>query len=275
MVVLGRKTRCWVLAAAGLLVWLAGCSVMEELWPSDEDLAFSHRLHGEQGLSCEDCHDVHRVSGQDPFGNVAGFSNVQVRLRKAQFEYEVCYKCHSDSANLPLEQQNLRLLFDRKNPSYHPVEGPGRNGDVPSLVSGLSAASTIRCTDCHGNDDKGGPRGPHGSEYDAMLRFNYERSDIPESPHAFELCYRCHDRQSILGDKSFRAHSRHVLYAGASCAACHEPHGSPLNPDLIEFDLDIVQGDRLYMDASGGRPKCFLTCHGIEHNDAFFSSRGW
>ena len=56
-----------------------------------------------------------------------------------------------------------------------------------------------------------------------------------ESVAAYALCYKCHDRDSILGDiaanVTFSEHQKHVvdlpLATGgpASCAACHDPHG--------------------------------------------------
>lgn len=246
------------------------------MYHSRDEILPERRASQERHVSCDDCHDVHRVSRQDPYGNVTGYSRARVVLKKVRSEYEVCYKCHADSENLPFDSPNLRLLFNTSNPSYHPVERPGRNADVPSLVSMLSVASTVRCTDCHGNNDPGGVRGPHGSEYDGMLRFFYQTEDGPESPFAYELCYQCHDRGNILGDKSFKAHSRHILYANVSCASCHDPHGSQLNPHLIEFNPEVLdQGAPTYMPGAGGRPKCFLSCHGVDHNDAFYAARGW
>ena len=36
-------------------------------------------------------------------------------------------------------------------------------------------SNAMDCSDCHGNDDKYGPRGPHGSRYASLLKDNYSK----------------------------------------------------------------------------------------------------
>jgi hypothetical protein len=120
----------------------------------------------------------------------------------------------------------------------------------------------------------GGARGPHGSIYRPLLERNYSTTDpTVESPAAYALCYKCHDREKLLSDASaFRLHRRHVVDASAPCSACHSAHGvSPLtgtaenNAHLVDFDLSVVRplgGGRPYASAGPRRGSCNLTCHG-------------
>jgi len=152
----------------------------------------------------------------------------------------------------------------------------------------LTATSILYCTDCHG-DDAGVSRGPHGSSFAPILRVRYETADgTRESEPAYALCYRCHNRTSILGDSSFRkailsnkgGHSGH-LAAGAPCSACHDPHGvqedslSGSHTHLINFDTRIVSpvgtvppnNKPVFNDTGVFSGSCTLVCHGVVHTN--------
>lgn len=216
-------------------------------------------------VSCYDCHNPHKTIKDKTFQGVRGYSGRGARINDTQKEYEICYLCHSDSANLPAGSSNIAAQFELLNASFHPIEAIGRNRNVPSLKGTLSTNSTIDCSDCHGNDDRFGPKGPHGSNYEHILKANYRMDSGIESPSAYELCYECHNRNSILNDESFKAHKRHVLYANASCYACHTPHGSGNYENLINFDTRIVLPNSIgqlgYMKIMSGKPHCYLKCH--------------
>jgi hypothetical protein len=113
-----------------------------------------------------------------------------------------------------------------------------------------------------------------------LLIANYSTHDLTaESPLAYALCYRCHDRQSILGDESFPLHRTHVVNGRSPCSACHDPHGisrtqasSNEHTNLINFDLSIVRpaagslaGRVEFVDLGVNRGSCTLTCHGVSH----------
>lgn len=216
-------------------------------------------------VSCYDCHNAHLLTKEETFKGVTGYSGRGMAITDVRREHQVCYRCHSDSANLPQTSSNMARKFDPGNASYHPVEATGKNRNVPSLKRPLSTVSLINCSDCHGNDDKIGPKGPHGSIYEDLLRANYTRESGPESPRAYELCYECHNRSSILSDESFKAHKRHVVYGNVSCFACHDSHGTRDFDNLINFDRKVVvpnaAGQLTYLKLALGRPRCFLTCH--------------
>jgi predicted CXXCH cytochrome family protein len=243
-------------------------------------------------VACEDCHIVHVSTDLEPTKGSKGYRPgsmrsrigsgppTGIRVREATDEYQICYLCHSDSANLPVESRNIAFEFNPLNASYHPVEAKGRNKYVPSLTGGMTENSYIRCISCHNNDDPSGPSGPHGSDYENMLVLNYRTEDGPEFRKSYELCYMCHRRTSILGDDSFKLHQYHIVAYETSCHTCHSAHGSDSNEALIAFNEDVVSdpvsgGSVLYIPGSGGRPKCFLNCHGVEHSSAGVAGKSW
>jgi len=244
-------------------------------------------------VECVDCHNSHALRhapAPAPMipGAMQGVSGVAITggtTAQAQFEYEVCFKCHADNPERPdaritrqITQTNTRLEFDPSGPSFHPVAAPGVNPNVPSLISPMTVATQIRCTDCHGSDSPSTAKGPHGSIYPSLLAGRYETSDFTsESSSSYELCYRCHSRNSILGNESFAKHEKH-LEEGIPCSACHDPHGISAsqgsvlnNRHLINFDVAIVQPDsrtgrRTFEDLGVFHGRCFLSCHGHAHS---------
>jgi hypothetical protein len=160
----------------------------------------------------------------------------------------------------------------------------GKNTDVPSLIPPRTVSDTIYCSDCHGSPSSKkaggvGPDGPHGSTFAPILIARYETSDgTSESPQSYALCYRCHDRSSILGDESFSKHKKHVQEKNTPCSVCHDAHGisssqgtAAANSHLINFDTSIVRPDpetgRLeFRDLGSGRGECYLLCHGERHS---------
>lgn len=216
-------------------------------------------------VSCYDCHNIHKSEKGKPIEGLRGYSGRGAPLKHVKNEYELCYRCHSDSVNLSSDELNISFDFSVSNASYHPVETQGRSRFVPSLKKKMGPSSTITCSDCHGSDNQFGPQGPHGSIYEPILKFRYNRLPGSESQDTYRLCYECHDRTSILSDASFKAHKLHIVYNQASCAQCHDSHGSRLYSALIEFDMNNVfpnsTGELNYMSAIQGRPRCFLSCH--------------
>jgi predicted CXXCH cytochrome family protein len=269
---------------------------------------------GIRSVACADCHNPHLTSewkADAPYasGTLRGVSGIDrngVDIRPARYEYEVCFKCHAD--NTPdldyvprvLSVTNTRLAFDPSNPSYHPVVNMGKNMNIPSIPSqfepGMSPSVVIYCTTCHA-DDEGGSRGPHGSSFAPILKERYETADnTPENYDNYALCYRCHNRSSILSDASFRkapirttasggGHSGH-LAAGAPCSSCHDPHGvndsgaaglrgTGSHTHLINFDTRIVlpkPGNQspIFTDTGTFSGSCTLVCHGVAHDNTSY-----
>lgn len=234
---------------------------------------------------CVDCHNPHMVTPQNRVAGIKGkrVGNIVADVTR---EYELCYLCHSESANLPANYTNKHGELSVTNPSFHPVEGEGKNQMVVSLIKPYKEkkvnptdVSMISCHDCHGSDDSRSPSGPHGSNNQYILVDNYSTRDKePESPLAYALCYRCHKRDSILGNESFKFHSRHIIGRsgaapdGTSCYTCHNSHGSTDHRYLIKFNPALVtpnaRGVLKYVEkginAMSG--DCYLSCHGVDHD---------
>lgn len=251
----------------------------------------------DQHVECEDCHNPHAMvqslespntapNIQGALMGVSGVTSSGSMIEHASYEYEVCFKCHGDNStrvdsviSRQITQTNTMLEFDQSNPSFHPVTARGANMNVPSLISGLDESSIIYCTDCHNSDTSSQVKGPHGSQYPFLLAYQYETEDeTEESVFAYELCYQCHDRDSILNDRSFEKHKKHIVDEKTPCSVCHDPHGisysqgnSTNNTSLINFDMTVVFPDpdtgRLeFEDLGTFRGQCYLECHGEEHS---------
>jgi predicted CXXCH cytochrome family protein len=256
--------------------------------------------------SCNSCHDPHTmqasngspVNGISPtLGSMRGVSASGAPVDVSRFEYEVCYSCHADQNNViitprisrHIPQANIRLQFDVAAVSSHPVHAPGSgsSGRVPSLRPPWNEGSTVLCSDCHGSDTSRkaggtGPDGVHGSNIQPLLLARYETTAFtPESPQAYALCYRCHERDGldgILTDRSFKYHRLHIVDHRTPCATCHDAHGissaqgSPTNnAHLMNFDISVVQPDRftgrLAFEKTGTNSgRCYLSCHGVDHS---------
>ena len=256
-------------------------------------------------VTCVDCHDPHSSNPRtarapDAPGPLAGVWGIDLngqRVNVVRYEYEVCFKCHGDSANKPQASQlGLRTGPARAagrepaaacsratRPRPTRSRSPGRNVNVPSLKAPLNATSLIYCTDCHASDTGPGAggegaRGPHGSQYAPLLERQYLTGDLTaESAAAYALCYKCHEREVLLSERSaFPSHRAHVVEQSAPCSACHAAHGVSRdagnernNAHLVSFDLAIVSrgesGPATYETLGAGHGTCALSCHGVTH----------
>jgi predicted CXXCH cytochrome family protein len=255
-----------------------------------------NRRHSE----CVDCHNPHvsRADATTPSGATAslgtlGASRVQVvngaagaapgyvflagsdTLSGARAEYELCFKCHSSWTTQPSGQTDLARVLNPANPSFHPVEGAGTNPNISMLAftPGWTPASITRCGDCHGSDF-GVSRGPHGSNYEHILRRPYPASAAPRVMGSDESCFACHAYDVYANSAApamareasrFNApaitagHAEHVMDHQVPCYACHVTHGSTTQAHLIETGR--TPGILSYAETVTGGT-CTPTCHG-------------
>lgn len=149
---------------------------------------------------CADCHNSHMdranpigfqpvaPTATAPLTGASGESVTRVFLKQVTNEYEVCFKCHADSANRPQLSdlsnagigfgRNPKRQYDVGNPdayntraefaqgvSYHPVTRinpmAGSNSLRPYMMAAdgtmitnrpLNATTMVFCSDCHASD---------------------------------------------------------------------------------------------------------------------------
>ena len=237
-------------------------------------------------VECSDCHNPHASNASTGLlaGSLTGVRGVNgsgSEVKPATSEYQICFRCHADSSNQPaprtarqIVQINTRLEFATTNPSFHPIEGPGKSAKVPSLIAPLTTASTIKCSDCHNNNagpgaGGTGPAGPHGSTNPTLL----ERPYATATPTAGDICYKCHS-QSVVTKESPHNRSEHLRYG---CKACHDPHGISSTQGNAQYNSRLINLSttdnkpvgtgataKLYVDTVART--CYLNCHGESHS---------
>ena len=161
-----------------------------------EDGTSSNFGSSNRHAECVDCHNPHYANSDaitplapDASNRNKGVSGVSVINSMAgsqpsytyippnvgiDYEYQLCFKCHSSWTIQPGGQPDMAVLFNINNPSYHPVENQGKNANINpgAFVNGWLPTYLTYCTDCHTSDNTL-VRGPHGSQYNYILKQNY------------------------------------------------------------------------------------------------------
>lgn len=247
-------------------------------------------------VECVDCHNPHQANStlytapQVP-GRLQGVRGVDfytnAYLPSAVNEYQICFKCHGDLSNNVLASvpqpitrywtntRDNRVKFG--GVSYHPVLQPLNKISDNLLVAPYYKGMMLYCTDCHGSDT-GTTRGSHGSIYEFILVAKFDTSDIlPTSPTAYltdnALCFKCHSATALFGTSTkFPQHKKHLTDQHMErCAYCHDPHGSPVNSGMINFDMrpgivSLSNGKPITLSYPlSTKTTCVLVCHGVTH----------
>jgi len=242
-------------------------------------------------VECVDCHNPHQANSTTSSaplvpGRLAGVPAVteaNTYLPAATYEYEICFKCHGALMNNVLPSTatprvytvtDNRLKFATSNLSYHPVMGPLNKISDNMLLVPWAKGSLVYCTDCHGSDSSG-IRGSHGSIYPHILVAKYETSEVSPTSYNqsdYALCFKCHNPNTLYGSSTkFPQHKRHIEGHAVKdrCNYCHDPHGNPYNPGMINFNTLVVSqnGTRpiQYLPPVTNRNSCVLVCHGTVH----------
>ncbi len=238
---------------------------------------FTHRLDArvfsrrEPGVTCTSCHSPHRSMPPRPGSGPSGIRKLSPK-DPHRLEYELCVACHGSRGPGLVD---VGRLIEPHNRSYHPVRMAALDRS-PSVLPSLSGRE-VNCTDCHGNSGRSGPRGPHGSDVRHLLRYRYTTVDGSAGPgEAYALCFSCHRSKELMSEPSpFPLHQLHVVDQRTACATCHNPHGSVMNRGLIRYQATgtvapSASGLLLFSSTSPGRGKCYLTCHGRNHDPELY-----
>ncbi len=223
-------------------------------------------LNASRHAECADCHNPHAAQGssvaaaapaaQPALRGASGVSGMDGSspLLPAVNQYEVCFKCHGNSANKPqtasfvdygrtpyrwtfpaiADPYNVRLDF-QSAVTRHNVTQPARAGASPSLRANmldlngnpsgrsLAVGTYLYCTDCHNNDSarqSGGTaaNGPHGSIYNHILERRYEIEPAPATPG---------------GSSVGVGYSSGLTGSYALCDKCHDVDNGVLGSDAV------------------------------------------
>jgi predicted CXXCH cytochrome family protein len=264
-------------------------------------------------VHCVDCHNPHQsqtspTAGSTPpdiNGVLKGVRGVDINgaprsgaTPYAQYEYEICFRCHSGddalsgyyNASPPVVRifnswnERERFNFGTAK-SWHPVAALfTRVGNSQGLSLIVPGTRTITCNDCHD---------PHGSSRPHLLRLDNPDTFSSVQSISYPLCYSCHNETYITSNSTNigRLHKAHVLgihrtpnTSRAACSNCHDPHGVPNKFGLTTENnsLHLMNFDTRYAgigssyDAAGG--SCFivpgtqLSCHPTTVNPASFTT---
>ncbi len=216
------------------------------------DLAY-FPVNSMRHAECVDCHDPHLASNtsggsviQGVLKGVGGVNSSLQVVNPITKDYELCFKCHSNYTILPPGQSDLSKAFSLLNPSYHPLEGRGKNKGIKeeAFISPWDENSLVSCLNCHGSED--GSKGVHGSNYSYILKMPYQEK-FPN--HQREICFLCHRYEVYKEPSPYTRFSSHYIHTSKfSCRACHESHGSK-HPYLIT-DKFSIDGKTYFIDFS-------------------------
>lgn len=257
----------------------------------------------EKHVKCVDCHNPHQATNQPappvgpaspsprtvngPLAGVRGVSSFGGTVIPAQYEYEVCFRCHSGpvATNFvgrygayPLLPTRLastaeeQLRFSIGNSSFHPVIGQTQQAASSFAVRSLLlpvAGTIIYCSDCHSHHGRTDVPMPH------ILKEQYDAFSVPYLQVNYKLCYTCHNETFINDPASsgFPMHASHLnpVLPGRNpvpCSGCHDPHGVAGSPHLINFDTtllpfaaDLPPSFQTYLSTGPGRGTCTVSCH--------------
>lgn len=270
----------------------------------------AHYNSGNRHGSCTDCHNPHEcVNAAIPAGpsatkvggdlsgtalaGVRGVTSAGSPIDTAQYEYEICFKCHSSYASpLPTGMPDIQAEL---NSTYrHPILGVGNDANLntSALVNSWTPSSYMTCSDCHGATT--GPAGVHGSSsLAAGSRGGILKTDGSVDDGG-EVCYPCHNVSTYTGaTKAATGYSRfthptngkHVNATlnvfGIWCLNCHGGRPGAATGSMGSLQGGSIHGSNVHrmltganlvlISAGTGNPRTGASCT-IDSSDATYGS---
>lgn len=217
---------------------------------------------------CSGCHDPHGKE-RGRLRSTAFDTRGQVIERRTQFVADICFGCHAGTEAAPLStsDSDLGRFFTRGVASGHGIgaTAAGRP-ELPSLRTS-AFQGRLDCVSCHDNPDPSGARGPHSSPHASLLKAPFGREkDLPKlGGRANDLCYLCHDRQSIASNQSFAFHNQHLTGFTQAGAGTANRQGASLSAAAAVLGLrspkDLRPGRSGAYLPGYGEPATCATCH--------------
>jgi len=246
-------------------------------------------------VECVDCHDPHDSGNEEyvppalqdqvrgaagvyPLYNGQGAPGDFAWLGRAQYEYQLCFKCHSSYVSQPayppagwdgydvvmdglakltnaepeqvLDSRDMALEFNPDNTSFHPVMAEGKNPNIPSdsFVPGWSTDSLVYCSDCHNNPNAAVQgSGPHGSRLHILNEqtgYITVNTGEPLEYSGQEVCFNCHSLETYVRSPSpdnntnFRRSNRNLHQNHSDDGSCYTCHDSHGSEQLHLINLD-------------------------------------
>lgn len=198
-----------------------------------------------QGL-CEGCHTVNNL------GNAVTDTSVGYRTTKDKRYHDVqCETCHG--AGL----QHVGL--------------PTRGQMLATIRADTGRAVTDGCSECHSGTHhpfvEEWRKSRHATSY--TRAYNGATATAPEVPNGPRAaCQGCHIGQAVLANWGVNTNYSNKDFAtqatgvGATCAVCHDPHGSPNSKNL-----------RFAIDSRDPESNLCVKCHNRRGNPDFSGSR--
>ncbi|MDP1832597.1 MAG: cytochrome c3 family protein [Geothrix sp.] len=208
---------------------------------------------------CSGCHDPHgkergrlRATAFDTRGQLVD--------RKPMSVAEVCFGCHAgpEAAPLPSGHPDLGSLFAKGAASSHAIGSTAAaRPELPSLRTS-AFQGRLDCVSCHDNPDPAGARGPHVSPHASLLKapFGREKDLARLGERVNDLCFLCHDKQSITANQSFPFHAQHLNGFTNSGSGSTRPQASAFS------EAAAVLGIRSPKDRGPGRGGAYMPGYG-------------
>lgn len=222
-------------------------------------------LHGTAGVSVSSYPDWVTKQSAAGYGYIEGAGVKNNSTSGVDYEYQICFKCHSDfawggavpptspSLNAPMTNQAVEF-GNNGTLSWHPVafttgRTVGTLLTTPVDWNASKGSQMMYCSDCHTtNDGPAYPQGPHGSTKKFILSADFDDTLTYGSQGTYQfssdLCFSCHDSATYLTGAGTgtgfstsggtNLHTRHYTVStnpvsryGYKCVNCHVriPHG--------------------------------------------------
>lgn len=219
-----------------------------------------------------------------------GFTFIPSLSPLANYEYQLCFKCHSSWGTLPSGYTDQSLEFSPSNRAGHPVVTGLNNYTNSSTPKPLVTAQlttswnspgtqTMYCSDCHGSENTSSPQGPHGSTAPHILKGPrtywpagssgtlFSLNDIRNNTNNWStelFCVNCHPLRpgttwlnNVHQEHDGRSYRPGNTNVNVYCVACHSavPHGTKRSRLIVYDGRDTTYGQadpEPYRYVSGG-----------------------